>query len=765
MGSKGQETALLGGVVVLVAALSLWAANIWSPPDPAPASAPADRFSAERALGIVEDLEGLRPVGSPAHASARDYLVRELADLGFEAQVQETTETRRLGDDRFLAVRVRNVVARRRGSDSSGGLLLMAHYDSRPNTYGAGDDLSGVAAILETLRALAQSAEPLANDLLVLISDAEELGLFGARAFVARHPWAAEVSLVLNFEGRGNRGPAMMFETREGNLEVVSTLATVAPHPFANSISYEVYRRMPNDTDFTVFREAGVQGLNTAFIGNYAAYHTLLDSASSLSPGTLQHLGGYALALTRHFSSVDLEAFERAGGEDGVYFNPYPWRLVVYRASSALPAAVLVTAVLLVAILLGWRRDVWSVAGLARGAILFPLALFATGALGWSLWWLFRNYLGRALFGPYGLPYETGSVVFSLALLAAATLGALAAWLSGRASLVELYAGSWVGWAAIGLVLAWFVAGASFLVAWPLLFAALGLMGVGLGAADSRSAPLWLALASLPAVWILAPTAWTMTQALSLHSSAVVGVLLGLLLLPIAPHLGRLHELTGGKSSLMLSAAAVAMLAWVFVVARPTAERPAVNTLAYALDSETGEAWWASFDQIADDWTAEKVGELQQAPSAFSLGDTEVLLGPADAAALTGPTLETLSDSRAAGRRVEGLVRSTRGASVLRIRAETSVPLRGVTIEGESFLFEGEAEGIGEVWITAYGFGESGLRVGFHVDEAWPIELDLVDQSPGFELLPDPPEPRPAHLIPSSSWRTDAVYVQSTALL
>jgi len=35
----------------------------------------------------------------------------------------------------------------------------------------------------------------------------------------------------------------------------------------------------------------------------------------------------------------------------------------------------------------------------------------------------------------------------------------------------------------------------------------------------------------------------------------------------------------------------------------------------------------------------------------------------------------------------------------------------------------------------------------------------------GFEALPKPPEPRPDHLIPSSSWRTDAVYVQSTALL
>lgn len=48
------------------------------------------------------------------------------------------------------------------------------------------------------------------NDIVILISDAEELGLLGAGAFVEHHPWAKDIGLVLNFEARGSGGPSYM---------------------------------------------------------------------------------------------------------------------------------------------------------------------------------------------------------------------------------------------------------------------------------------------------------------------------------------------------------------------------------------------------------------------------------------------------------------------------------------------------------------------------------------------------------------------------
>ena len=99
---------------------------------------------------------------------------------------------------------VRNIVARWRGSGPAGkkALLLSAHYDSVARGPGAGDDASGVAAILESLRALKAGPAP-ERDVIILINDGEEVGLFGADVFADEHPWAKDVGVVLNFDARG----------------------------------------------------------------------------------------------------------------------------------------------------------------------------------------------------------------------------------------------------------------------------------------------------------------------------------------------------------------------------------------------------------------------------------------------------------------------------------------------------------------------------------------------------------------------------------
>ena len=144
-----------------------------------------------------------RPPGTQAHARAVEMLTAELASLGLQPQVQETVAVRQRGNS-LTGARVRNILARLPGTESGPAVLLVAHYDSRSTTRGAGDDMAGVAAILETLRAL-RAGSALGQDLIVLFSDAEEVGLLGARAFADQHPWMADVGLVMNFEGRGNR--------------------------------------------------------------------------------------------------------------------------------------------------------------------------------------------------------------------------------------------------------------------------------------------------------------------------------------------------------------------------------------------------------------------------------------------------------------------------------------------------------------------------------------------------------------------------------
>ena len=85
-----------------------------------------------------------------------------------------------------------------------------------PSVRRVGDDGAGVAALLETLRAL-RTGPPLRNDILFVITDGEEDGLLGASAFVAENPAAKDVRVVVNFEARGNAGESQMFETSAGN--------------------------------------------------------------------------------------------------------------------------------------------------------------------------------------------------------------------------------------------------------------------------------------------------------------------------------------------------------------------------------------------------------------------------------------------------------------------------------------------------------------------------------------------------------------------
>ena len=165
--------------------------------------------------------------------------------------------------------------------------LLMAHYDSMPTSLGASDGGAGVAALLETLRAI-KVGPPLRNDVIFLFTDGEERGLLGARAFVDSHPWADDVGVVLNLAARGYTGPAYMFETSDEGGWIVQEVAKAAPYPLAASDAVAFYKLTGGDTDLSVFLNAGWAGLNVEYLQGYTHYHSRLDNAEELDERSLQ---------------------------------------------------------------------------------------------------------------------------------------------------------------------------------------------------------------------------------------------------------------------------------------------------------------------------------------------------------------------------------------------------------------------------------------------------------------------------------------------
>ncbi len=273
-------------VIGALATLVGYALTGLSPPLP---DDPEGAAMLERLRGHVSALATEpRPLGSPANRSQRDRLVAYFEELGLQTELQRTSidyDHPRRGADARVAW-VENVIARVPGRGAPGVLAVMSHYDSVAYGPGAGDAAAGVAAVQEAARALA-SGPPPRHDVAFVLTDGEEVGLFGAQAFFREHPLAAKVALVVNFEARGSAGPAFMFETSEGNAGLVAAYAAASPAPLASSLSYEIYRRMPNDTDLTIAKAAAKRALNFAFIDGWRSPR----SPTAGHPGSNRHRG------------------------------------------------------------------------------------------------------------------------------------------------------------------------------------------------------------------------------------------------------------------------------------------------------------------------------------------------------------------------------------------------------------------------------------------------------------------------------------------
>jgi len=381
---------------ILIAALAVLRSG---PPAVLSADAAPELGSGARALEVLAGLVGdgaPRPTGSVANRAARARLVAHLERLGLEASVQETfaTRTERGG---LVCGPVTNVLARLAGSRGRGSsdlsdeasfgalpcsaILCVAHYDSVAAGPGVADDLAGVAAWLEVARAIIASGRPTARDVLFLFSDAEEPGLLGAEAFAAEHPWFAEVGVVLNLEARGTGGPSRMFETGPDNDWIAGAFARGASQPSTTSLATALYREMPNDTDFSVFRKRAIPGLNFAWIGGVSRYHTPLDDLAHLDPRSLQHHVTNGLDAVRALDSADWRA-PGSGSGDAVFSDVFRWKVLFLRTDLARALALGALLCTLVGLTRACRSGATTggrAIGGMLGAVLLVAAVVAMG--------------------------------------------------------------------------------------------------------------------------------------------------------------------------------------------------------------------------------------------------------------------------------------------------------------------------------------------------------------------------------------------------
>jgi hypothetical protein len=605
-----------GALVPAVIALVIFLTG--DPPAARGLEAPATDFSALRALEQVRAIAVTpHPVGSRAHDEVRDHLVGVLTHLGLAPRIQDERAALRIAGS-IHGARVENVIAKLPGSRGGGpAVLLVAHYDSVAQSPGASDDGAGVATLLETARAL-RAGPPLANDVVFLFSDAEEIGLVGAFAFRTEELAKEPVGIALNFDARGTGGSVGMYDTTENNGALLHALAAAASHPVATSLLGVLAHALPNDSDATVFMRAGIPTYAFAYGDHVFQYHSRNDSAEALDPRSLQHEGDYALPLVR---ALGMSSLPLPASPDVAYFDVFGTRggpLVVYATSTARILAVLTLALLFA---LAWKRV--TVRGLVAGSALAVAALVAGTAAAAAL---------HALVSKAGDPFTllarpgmlssacvcaAGSAwlgAYTLALRAASRLQPAAAALGGMAV-----------WGAILGVVALIAPAASFAFQWPLLAAVAGAAAwLKRGDAPSAVADISTTLSFGVSAFFIGNLAYALFVLVGANLPEALAFAVVLALLLAVPALARLR---GGERRTLFWASLVAGAALTVTAAvssRHATHLPRPDTLDFALGATTAK--WTTDERPADAFVRQRIpaGESSNDASRYDLAPPQI---------------------------------------------------------------------------------------------------------------------------------------------
>jgi hypothetical protein len=374
-------------VLVLASALAF---RCLIPPVAVPVSAPTGDFSAERAFKHLEFIaREPRPTGSVANSRVRDYLVEQLKFLGLEPQIQKAAAATSwdIGGAPYGSGVVQNVVGHMTGTNSTGTVLFMAHYDSVATGPGAGDNGSGVVTLLETLRTLRNGA-PLRNDVVFVFSDGEEDGGLGARAFVDENSFAKDVSVAVIADGTGC-GRVAVSVSDQHNGWLVREFTAAVRHPLAASISEELGKLSGGFSmgDHLSFYQKGVPVLGLGADGCQTAYHTPEDKLANIDLRTLQDLGNYAVPLARKFGNSDL----RDIWQDDVIYFLFLGHMIFYQAKWVLPFTASTLVVLVTVVLSGVKRKILTGRGLTLSLLLWAIGMIAVGGSSALLWWALRS--------------------------------------------------------------------------------------------------------------------------------------------------------------------------------------------------------------------------------------------------------------------------------------------------------------------------------------------------------------------------------------
>ncbi len=728
-----------------------------------PSNTPPDLFYdgifLENVIKHVDHLtRGPRAVGEYYHEDAQRYLITELQKMGLKVNKHRTTS---FSPKNKTASPITNIMAIYPGTDPNAkDLLLMSHYDAAKfSATGAGDDASGVAVILETINALIKTAPKPKNDILMLFTDAEEIGLLGARAFINERLDKYDIGLIINLEARGSSGPAMMWpETVSGNKSMIEAFeAASVPLPVTTSLHYEIYRMLPNDTDLTPFNQQGkINGFNFAFIDDHHNYHTQLDSLKNLSIDTLAHQAIQVFSMVKHFSQADLNHLK--SDDSLVYFTIPLLGLISYSTAFNWFILFTISLTLLVSIAYGFKEQKTSIKGLLAG--LLPLSLASVLAAGWC--WLLL-YLINVMFPEtkdvlQGFPYQGHWIMLSL-LVGAAVITMTTYGLFNKNKRLEQMQVAVLLWVFITAPLVYYLPGAGIMLI-PVLLAAIVLIAVLFAPKISEQiAPITAAIAFILVGMLLINLPIALGMA-ALPMTAVLLVFILALFVPVV------SPMKNAKQGLILLLLPIGILIYPFY-SQPTIspQQPHPTSISYLYDVDDERGYFYHYDVETSGWNEsifEKTSNKDEVNSFWNKYKKPLknLVLQDDPVALQ-PILFEISKPMKQGENLtlEVVFSAHHNTEILEIYTQSAMVIHKLSIEGRSAVLpEPLTLNAGQRMLQYYFDGKKDIKLMIELDPNTPINWQV--QSHSTDLLSRDEfgiEPRPDHQIPKPFIKSDLV--------
>ncbi|UCE00820.1 MAG: M28 family peptidase [Chloroflexota bacterium] len=744
----------------MVGAAVFLSLTLISPPAPLPVEAPANEFSAGRAM---RDLEVIarepHPMGEfQAHTAVRDYLLDEIRSLGLEPQVQETFGVRVVHPAFIIGGYVDNVLVKLPGSDPDGALLLIAHYDTTPGAPGAGDNGSGVVTLLEILRNL-HAGSPLRQDVILFFTDGHEPGIIGTHAFAAQNPWFEGVKMVINMDIL-RKGPPVLAQISQGNGLWIQALARTARRPAYISLPSHLFAS--GDSDLIPFQKAGLPGISFGTAAVAQENHTMMDRFESVGADSVQYAGNHILALVRYLGenpNLDLDVAGRGYPPEQTFF-PLLGRMVHYPASWAWLPAVLAGLSFLGVIAYGLFRRLLTWMGIGLGFLTLLPCLGLSLGINYLLWEGLQALHPEYQYSPYR-PHLSDDALYALGffIIALAVFVFSTGLMRKKISAMDLAAGSLLVWLLVTVVTTILLPASSYLAAWTQLPGSLALLlsmsvqskkqgeiisGLGFLASAVLVTFLWIPVLKTAFLFLGLIMNWLLIGVAALWFGGM---------LPAIDWLTNPRRLTFAWTMLLVGLGF--LLAGNFLVGK-NSPPPLVNPIGYWLNAESGEAHWLAFigGQRTDARTTARIqvafppeldsrqkrllvdpvrkpyAEIFPAAPPFS-----VLTNTAPNLPLDGPHLEVIADAWVKGHRVTKikLVSSMRDRLYLILPGDN--PLLALTVpKNERIELSPEADPAKMLRID--GIQEESIEITLEFSNPDATQILVVEEKTGLPEFP-----------------------------